>query len=66
MRLRPLLPLLLLPFAACSLSSDRLPEKAPALADMDEPLDLRAEPDAGVESDDTPDDAPDTTPEATS
>lgn len=45
MRLRPLLPLLLLPFAACSLSSDRLPEKAPALADMDEPLDLRAEPD---------------------
>jgi C-terminal processing protease CtpA/Prc len=45
MRLRPLLPLLLLPFAACSLSSDRLPEKGPALADMDEPLDLRAEPD---------------------
>ncbi|MBM3974894.1 MAG: PDZ domain-containing protein [Planctomycetes bacterium] len=45
MRLRPLLPLLLLPFAACSLLPDRLPDKAPALTDMDEPLDLRAEPD---------------------
>lgn len=39
-----LLPLLLVPLAACSLSSN-LPEKAPPLADLDEPLDLRAEPD---------------------
>ncbi|MFN9706922.1 MAG: hypothetical protein ACK595_19165, partial [Planctomycetota bacterium] len=40
--LSSLLPLLLLAFAACA---SRLPDKAPALADMDEPLDLRAEPD---------------------
>lgn len=40
--LSSLLPLLLLAFAACASS---LPDKSPALADMDEPLDLRAEPD---------------------
>ena len=36
--------LLTLPSAACSLSSG-LPEQSPALADMEEPLDLRTEPD---------------------
>ncbi|MFN3243425.1 MAG: PDZ domain-containing protein [Planctomycetota bacterium] len=43
--LRTVLPLALLalPFGACSLSPD-LPEQSPALADMEEPLDLRTEP----------------------
>ncbi len=39
-----LLPLLFVPLAACSLSSN-LPDAPPPLADMEEPLDLRAEPD---------------------
>lgn len=38
----PLLPLLLLAFASCA---SNLPDQPPPLADMDEPLDLRAEPD---------------------
>ena len=41
----PFLPLLILGFlCSCSLSPE-LPLQAPALADMEEPLDLRAEPD---------------------
>lgn len=44
LRTHLLLALLALPFGACSLSPD-LPEQAPALADMEEPLDLRTEPD---------------------
>jgi len=43
LRTLPLLALLSLPFGACSLSPD-LPEQSPALADMEEPLDLRTEP----------------------
>ena len=45
-RRRAPLALLLWPFlGACSLFGGGLPQEPPALADMEEPLDLRAEPD---------------------